>query len=82
VVAQMPAPLVIVTIYAHPEDHPSGYVARAFVVTAKTGAQPGEAALVGSLAEARAAVALLAPRADVCLGRSSGDPSHVVESWV
>lgn len=73
-----PDALHIWTIYDHPTDFPSGFIARLYTVTAE-GGKPTSACYTGdTLDEVRAKI----PQGLYNMGRQPEDDSKIVESWL
>jgi len=70
--------LSIWTVYDRPKDHPEGFIARQFEITAGR-AKATDSRLVGPLESIRHA---LGSAGLVCLPRHQNDEPHVVESWI
>jgi hypothetical protein len=65
-------------IYRHPDDHPRGWVVRAWgIVRGQREPVQGEAAYVDSLSQARAHV----PEGSINLGRFASDDPVIYEVW-
>jgi hypothetical protein len=66
------------TIYDHPRDYPTGYMARCWLITAGADPEPTDRIFHGSLAGVRGAI----PPGLACLPRSPEDDPAVLETWL
>lgn len=71
-------PLAMWTVYDHPADHPEGYIARLFEVTAE-GAVPTGHTMSGQLEWIRM---FMQSQGLACLTRNPDDDPVIVETWL
>jgi hypothetical protein len=72
-----------VVVYLNPSDYPGRFVVRRWsLVEGVLSADLVPIAVVGSLEEARVAVAAVAPSSRVCIPRHPSDDAVIVETWV
>jgi hypothetical protein len=74
-------PLVMWTVYKHPNDYPGEYVARKFVITDDSYAPSNESISSSSLRDVRSVLRSLYSGL-IQLKRPAADEPHIVEVWL